>query len=207
MTQALSIVGQNFTPTPLQQAAIDRMEEFAGELKKAGFVMRSGIELEFMVKDKNSRITPVVLDIRAANARLAAMPGLRRFQGIKNEATAEYEIIVGEKVPQGLKTASVAQFSPVQVAATTAAAKRSLRGLLHSNTCLTPFARQERAPYSPMFAAYPHALAGQDHAASDDKTCALHVNASLYDLKGNNAFSADPSLQRQCAQQLVEVQH
>ena len=42
--------------TPLQKAALERIGEFRRELAECGLFMRSGIELEFMVRDENDKI-------------------------------------------------------------------------------------------------------------------------------------------------------
>ena len=56
MSQALSALAIDFTPTPLQQAAINRIQQFQEELKQHGYVMRSGMELEFMIQDSRGAL-------------------------------------------------------------------------------------------------------------------------------------------------------
>jgi hypothetical protein len=209
MAKALKTIRTDFTPSPLQQAAIQRIHEYQEELKQYGYYVRSGMELEFMVKDSRGVLVPGVIKLGKAEEYLQNpardMPLLRRF---KTDSTAEYEIVVGDHVDRGERRASVTQFSPVEVARTTARLKEGeLKRMLQESTCLSGGTMRAIAPFSPVFHAFPYSLASDNTLSQyENNSSALHINVSLYDEKGKNAFSNSDGLLKHCARSLVRVQ-
>lgn len=209
MSKALETVSSDFTPSPLQQAAIQRIHEYQEELKRYGYHVRSGMELEFMVKDSQGELVPGIIKLSAAEEYLQnparGLPLLRRF---KTDATSEYEAVVGHSVAPDAKTADVTQFSPVAVADTTARLKQGeLKKMLREGTCLSSGITRGTAPFTPVFHAFPYSLAGGNTLTQyQNHSSALHVNISLYDNKGRNKFTNSEGLLNHCARSLVRVQ-
>ncbi len=202
-------MASEFKPTALQQAAINRIHEFQEELKQNGFAMRSGMELEFMFTDSRGILSPASINLNRLNEHLDSVTGLPHLITVKNECTAAYEAIIGDKIEGNPVYAQVGNFSPVGVAANVASLKQDgLKKLLLESSCYSPpfFGKP---PHTPNFHAYPYSLQEPGDALSSfsDKSSGLHINVSLYDLKGKNAFSGNKDLTTQCAQKLVELQN
>lgn len=210
MTKALEVFIPGFKPSPLQRAAIKRIQEYQKELNAHGVYLRSGMELEFMVEDRFDRLVPCTLNLKATNEYLKDAPhGLKWFQNLKNECTASYEAVTGETVDEEARYLNAKSFSPVGVAATTAAIKRhTMKDALLNSSCLADARPYGDAPFKPVFKAYPFLTAHTDSLSQyAEKTAALHVNVSLYNKKGENMFTKDRELMLRCAEALVRVQH
>jgi hypothetical protein len=209
MAKALETALPGFKPSLLQEAAIERIQEFQAELAEEGIYMRSALELEFVVEDRWGRLVPYIINLNEAEKYLTSPKRkLPHLEQVKTDITAEYEIAVADK-PDANGLFNPLRFSPIQVAGEMAMLKKdTLRDMLQQTTCLSPDIRGGRAPYRPVFHAYPYSLAEKDSSWQyEGKSSALHVNVSLYDAKGNNLFAKHPALLEHCARSLVDVQN
>lgn len=208
MSQALSALITNSRPSPLQREAIKRIQEFGRELKENGYTMRTGMELEFMLKDSRGALIPAAIDLKKLNAYIATLPDMPYLHEIKTECTAGYEAIMGDMDhAPGAGDTVMLSFSPLKVATTAAHLKAGmLKDMLLQSGCFTP--PPAGREFSPTFHAYPYAMADKNATLDSfaSKSSSLHINVSLYDQKGNNAFATQPAFMRQCAQNLVHIQ-
>jgi hypothetical protein len=209
MSIALETAIEGFTPTKLQQAAIERIQYFQEELKHYGVYMRSSMELEFMVEDSQGRLTPYTINLKEAEKHLkSAYPRLPHLESLKTDASSEYEITIADHFPKGMPV-NPEHFNPVAIAEETATLKQNaLSDMLQQSSCLNQQVNRSGVPpYSPVFHAYPYSRANNDSSWQyEDRSSALHINVSLYDKDGKNLFSESPILLEECARSLVNVQ-
>lgn len=209
MSKAIETVMTGFTPSPLQVAAIRRIQELQQELAQHGMYMRSAMELEFTVEDRNGILKPYTLNLKATEKFISNPAfGLKHFEKLKTDASSDYEITLADRVTPDKKV-DPTRFSPLLIAAETASLKRkngALHAALMNSTCLNPEVDVDMR-HTPVFNAYPYSLAHKDSSWQyEDRSSALHINVSLYDKKGNNLFTKHPALMEHCAHDLVEVQ-
>lgn len=209
-THPLETVMEGFTPTPLQQAAIERIQYFKEELKQYGIHVRSSMELEFTVSDKYNNPRRAMINLKQANQYLQeSEPALQHFETLKQDSTSEYEVTIADTINPD-KHLDVYAFSPEAIAYETALLKRqSLANMLQQSSCLNhQYARGGTEPFLPVFDAHPHSnLLCEAPSNHERQSSALHVNISLYDDEGNNLFTQSPELMQEAARRLIEVQH
>lgn len=221
MSRALQTVFSDFTPSPLQEAAIRKIQDYKQELRSYGMYARTSMELEFMVQDQHATLCPGVVNLDRMHSFLMEQEQIPMIDKVEFEGVlarrlnmpgmaTQYEVSVGDY--EGFTPVMLGNspgFMPENVAAVVERLKkRSLAAMLRESTCLTPSARMhDSLTYSPNFAARPHADAGRDSVHFNDETSALHVNVSLYDREGRNLFGVAPQLMDHCAGALVALQN
>lgn len=207
MAKALEVFFPDFSPSPLQQAAIKRIQEYKEELKQYGMVVRSAMELEFMIQDQNGSLIPGVINLGKAYEHLKKSEGLPYIESVVLEGelplrhkmadlATQFEVNVGDDAIK-----KPLQLSPESVAAVVEHLKtRSLKRMLLETSVLTPSAQMhDGVTYSPNFEARPHADAPKNSLDYNEESSSLHVNVSLCDLKGNNLFAKSADLLKHCA--------
>lgn len=218
MSRAIEILTPDFVPSPLQRAAIERIEEYKAELKRYGMYVRSSMELEFMVKDKDGLPVANVIHLKKMDEYLRDKEQLAFLRASECEGhwdrdmkkphmTPQYEMNISDDGAAFLGRPQ--EFCPEGVATVTERLKQhSLKKILRDTTCLTSAGRCYLAgsQYVPSFAAWPFEQHPRlaEHFKND--TSALHTNVSLYDEKGQNLFYSSPALADHCAHSLAHLQ-
>ncbi|MDX2112315.1 MAG: hypothetical protein SFW63_01085 [Alphaproteobacteria bacterium] len=198
--------------TPLQQAAVERIELFTREMAKKGIYVRSAMELEFTIMDEKGEPLQLALKperIKEAERYLQQkIPHhIQRFGYecvnpetgvIRSDIKYEVNVIDNEN---GVSS----HYNPLAVAEVTAKLKdKTLAEMLSETTCLnSPY------PCFPNFAAHPYPNphpTTYDEREHNKQSAGLHVNVSLYDAKGHNLFAESLNLRDQCLKSMLEIQ-
>lgn len=214
MSNALETILPGFTPSELQQAAIDQIAEYKKELAQYGMYVRTAMELEFMVQDDKGMLTPGTIDLEKAHTFLSEQEQLPFIEKVDTEGEVargmqmpsmafQYEVNVADDGIASPKT-----LAPEKVAAVVEKLKaRSLKNMLMDTTCLTTDAIMRDTLLSPSFEARPHANEPKDSILHNEETSALHINISLCDKKGRNLFALSDKLLDHCVRSLVALQN
>lgn len=203
--------------TPLQQAALERIQEYKEELKGYGLYVRSAIELEFFTEGADGTPIGQCINLNGLHRNLhdmlpapdylqavnfEALGGLGFYARAEPQLDSQYEIRIAEP-----ETSAPERFQPEVVLGITKALKKStLNDALQNTSSLTQL--HQNMQIRPNFSVRPYMHAKLDPKQFknyDQVTSALHINASLYDKKGN-VFAHDAALQYQCADSLLELQ-
>lgn len=212
MSHLLETILPGFTPSRLQQAAIDRIEYFTQKLKEDyGFYVRSAMELEFFVEDGKGNPVEAAINLRRANTYLKTSMSAPYIQKIDYETRnrndideAQYEVNIADKVDV-THIGKARDYSPVAVAAVTHRLKHHLvADMLKQTSSLTPPRFLE-----PNFAPRPY-LHRQLIPGERDRgrsTSALHTNVSLCDHKGVNLFNLSQPLFNHCINSMLRLHY
>lgn len=195
--------------TPLQEAALERIEYFTEELRKMGIVPRTAIELEMMVVDADGEPIPMAMRLEgivdAKNKLSAITPNHiqnfgyeRLLEDFEPANPVKYEANIIERGDINGR-ADVTGYSSKEVAAATEVLKRGgIAQMLKTTTCLS----SPTDPH-PSFKARPFL----NHPSHHYDTCGLHINMSLYDMDGDNLFSQSHQLLSHAAISLMQLQN
>lgn len=213
MSKALEILDADFTPTPLQAAAITRIGELKEELARYGLYPRTSMELEFFVETDAGAEVKGVINLAKATKFLKEDQGIALLDKFETEGiearrhgrhhlASQYEATVDDIA--GYKPALIGMrpdFKPEQVAFSVEKLRtRSIRELLRTTTCLNPMAGVGLlGELLPNFAARPY-----EHRPAE--TSGLHVNVSLIDREGKNVFARSLPLLYHCADGVAAAQ-
>jgi hypothetical protein len=215
MTQALLTQGSQYSPTPLQRAAIRRIRELTKELAGYGMFPRTSMELEFFVENVKGAHIPGVIKLDKAFQFLeqekitmldkVEIEGEPRRQK-REDLAVQYEVTLDDRL--GLlptKRGNAPTFHPEMLAFEVLRLKQgSLHRLLQNTTSLQPVAGLGiLGNLQPNFDARPYHTHDKQHSS----TSGLHVNVSLIDRQGNNLFARSLPMLYHCADGVAHAQH
>lgn len=210
MSKALLAEAQEFTPSPLQRAAIGRIRELCHELAGYGLYPRTSMELEFFVQTDSGAHIPGIIRLEKAAGFIRQdnittfdkfeIEGEPRRRGEIHKAT-QYEVTLDDRdALRPVLAGSRPSFNPLRVAQQVEKLKTgTLPRMLRTTTCMNPVAGLGALGHLlPNFTARPYA---------SPETSGLHVNISLTDRDGRNIFAQSPPLLFHCADGVAHAQH
>lgn len=208
----LETILPGFTPSPLQQAAIDYIQQCQQQLQRLGLNLHTSMELEFMIMNKNGNLIPGAINLDAATKWLKAQPkeslpyfdkldseGFICFHPEVNRSTTQYEVTLDD----------VTCRHPINLAAAIQRLKtQTLPEMLKASTCLQGDAGALIARGTfPSFEPHPDVPPPPESANAKSESSALHVNISITNNKGYNLFAQSPDLMRHCTERLLFLQN